>query len=73
PERASAFASADLMVPLPVRSRIVVVVTEELVQPVVEAIVEAARTGSPGDGKVFIEVVTGALRVRTGETGPDAV
>lgn len=73
PEKASAFASSDLLVPLPVRSRIVVVVTQEWVQPVVDAIVDAARTGSPGDGKVFVEPVGQAVRVRTGERGPDAV
>jgi len=73
PEKASAFASADLMVPLPVRSRIVVVVSQDWVEPVVDAIVQAAHTGSSGDGKVFIEAVSGATRIRTGETGPDAV
>lgn len=73
PEKASAFASSDLLVPMPVRSRIVVVVTEEWVQPVVDAIVQAAHTGSAGDGKVFVEAVEAALRIRTGESGPDAV
>jgi len=40
---------------------------------VAEAISEAAKTGEPGDGKVFILPVEDALQVRTGATGPGAV
>ena len=73
PEKPSAFAGPDMVVPLPVRSRLVVVVPLELSEAVVEAIVNAARTGSPGDGKVFVEPILDALRVRTSEHGADAV
>jgi len=40
---------------------------------VVETIVEKARTGRIGDGKVFVYPVDEAVRIRTGETGPDAI
>ena len=73
PEKSSAFPGADMIVPLPVRSRLVVVVPAELKDAVVEAIVEAARTGSQGDGKVFVEPIEDVLRLRTGERGIDAV
>jgi nitrogen regulatory protein P-II 1 len=73
PEKSSAFAGSDIVVPLPVRSRLVVVVPPELSEQVVEAIVQAAWTGSPGDGKVFVEPVEDAVRLRTGERGLSAV
>ena len=42
-------------------------------EDVVEAIREAAHTGEPGDGKIFVLPVTDAVQVRTGNSGPDAV
>ena len=61
------------VVALPIRSRLEVVVPDDLRQSVVDAIVESARTGEPNDGKVFVERVADALRVRTGERGDAAV
>ncbi|HYZ29473.1 MAG TPA: P-II family nitrogen regulator [Thermoleophilaceae bacterium] len=49
------------------------VVTPDLVEPAVEAIVRAARTGEEGDGRVFIIPVTQAIRIRTGERGEDSI
>jgi nitrogen regulatory protein P-II 1 len=49
------------------------VVPEEIVEPAVEAIVSAARTGEEGDGRVFISPVSQAIRIRTGERGEDSV
>ena len=40
---------------------------------VVDAIVEAARTGRIGDGKIFVSPIDDALRIRTGERGPNAI
>ena len=37
---------------------------------IIQAIMEAARTGEPGDGKIFVERVTDAIRIRTMERGP---
>ena len=44
-----------------------------LVEQAVEAILQAARTGRIGDGKIFISTVDEAIRIRTGETGVDAL
>ncbi|MEE8407287.1 MAG: P-II family nitrogen regulator [Acidimicrobiia bacterium] len=53
--------------------RLEILVPDELVGPAVEAIVEAARTGEIGDGKIAILEVGDVVRIRTGERGADAV
>ena len=53
--------------------KIEVVVPNDLVDKVVSAIVSAAKTGSIGDGKVFVLPVEEAVRIRTGERGEDAI
>jgi len=53
--------------------RIEVVVPEEDADKVVEAIGSAAKTGQIGDGKIFVTPIEQALRIRTGETGADAL
>ncbi|MCA1947658.1 MAG: P-II family nitrogen regulator [Armatimonadetes bacterium] len=50
-----------------------IVVPKERAEEVVDAIVEAARTGEVGDGKVFVVPVDAAVRIRTGEKGPAAL
>ena len=47
--------------------------TEDLVDPAVSAIIAAARTDKIGDGKIFVSSVEQAIRIRTGETGEDAI
>ena len=53
--------------------KIEVVTTDDKVQTVVETIVKNARTGRIGDGKIFIYPVAEVIRIRTGETGDEAV
>jgi nitrogen regulatory protein P-II 1 len=53
--------------------RIEVVVTDSLKQQALEAIVRAARTGKIGDGKIFVSNVESAIRIRTEESGEEAV
>ena len=53
--------------------RIQMVVDDEMVHPIVEAIVATARTGEIGDGKIFISPMGDAIRIRTGERGSDAL
>ncbi len=53
--------------------KIEVVLTDELTDKAVDAIVKAAKTGKIGDGKVFISPVLEAVRIRTDETGDKAV
>jgi nitrogen regulatory protein P-II 1 len=49
------------------------VVQEEQVDQVIDTILKVARTGKIGDGKIFVLPVERVIRVRTGETGPEAV
>ena len=67
PERSGALGGA--VTALPIRSRLSVVVADELCDEVVECIAENARSGETGDGKIFVERVADAIRVRTGERG----
>ena len=52
---------------------VVAVVHDHEVQDVVDAIVKAARTDRIGDGKIFVSPVEEVVRIRTGETGPEAL
>jgi len=53
--------------------RIDIAVNEDFVEPTIEAIIKAARTGSIGDGKIFITELTECIRIRTGERGGAAI
>jgi nitrogen regulatory protein P-II 1 len=53
--------------------KVEIIVPSENVQQVVNVITEAARTGKIGDGKIFITPVDEVIRIRTGETGEDAI
>ena len=50
-----------------------IIVTDDAVRQVVATITEAARTGRIGDGKIFITSIDEVIRIRTGETGEDAI
>jgi len=51
------------------KTKIEIVVADNDVKKVVDAIVAAARTGEVGDGKIFVSAIEEAVRIRTGETG----
>jgi nitrogen regulatory protein P-II 1 len=53
--------------------KVEVVLADALVDSAVEAIVKAAKTGKIGDGKIFVSPVQDIIRIRTGETGEEAV
>lgn len=53
--------------------RVEIIVTDEQVNKLIEAITEVCRSGSVGDGKIFIYPVENAVRIRTGESGDSAV
>ena len=67
------YRGAEYVVDFLPKARIELAVDEELAERVVEAIVEAARTGKIGDGKIFVTNLEQAIRIRTGETGRAAV
>jgi nitrogen regulatory protein P-II 1 len=55
------------------KSKIELIVTDELVTPVIETIERVAKTGKIGDGKIFLSPVDEVVRIRTGERGRDAI
>ncbi|WP_285571676.1 P-II family nitrogen regulator [Streptomyces sp. RTGN2] len=67
------YRGAEYRVDLVPKVRIEVVVTDPDTEPVIDAMVRAARTDRIGDGKVWVQPVETVVRVRTGERGPDAL
>jgi nitrogen regulatory protein P-II 1 len=67
------YRGAEYVVDFLPKVKIEVVLPDDLVDKAVEAIQQAARTGRIGDGKIFISAVESAVRIRTGETGQDAL
>ncbi len=55
------------------KSKVEVIVTDEMAKQVVETILSVARTGEIGDGKIFVSPIEDAIRIRTGEHGEDAL
>src|SRR3990172_202819 len=53
--------------------RLEIAVNDNFVKPTVDAIIRGARTGNIGDGKIFIQPLEEAIRIRTGETGSEAI
>ncbi len=67
------YRGAEYIVDFLPKVRIEIVLDDALVEQAVEAIMQAARTGRIGDGKIFISTVDEAIRIRTGETGVEAL
>jgi nitrogen regulatory protein P-II 1 len=67
------YRGAEYVVDFLPKVKIEIVVTEKLVEPAIEAIIKAARTGKIGDGKIFVTSVEQVVRIRTGETDEAAV
>ena len=67
------YRGAEYVVDFLPKVKIVVVLNDEMLDRAVEAIRKAAQTGRIGDGKIFVSNIEGAIRIRTGETGPDAI
>jgi len=67
------YRGAEYVVDFLPKVKVEVVVTDDLVEPAIEAIIAAARTDKIGDGKIFVSPVEQVIRIRTGETGEDAV
>ena len=67
------YRGAEYVVDFLPKVKIEIVIGENLVEAAVEAIQKAARTGRIGDGKIFVLNVEEAIRIRTGESGADAI
>ena len=67
------YRGADYVVDFLPKAKIEVAVSDDLVERVVEAIVDAAKTGKVGDGKIFVTSIEQVWRIRTGETGDSAL
>lgn len=67
------YRGAEYQVDFLPKMKLEMVVTEDLVDQVVEALVSAAKTGKIGDGKVFVTQVERAIRIRTGEEDEEAI
>ena len=67
------YRGAEYVVDFLPKVKIEVVVDDKVVEQAVDAIIKAARTGKIGDGKIFVLNVEDAVRIRTGESGIDAI
>jgi nitrogen regulatory protein P-II 1 len=67
------YRGAEYVIDFLPKLKLELVVGDEQVEPALEAIQRAARTGKIGDGKIFVTDVTNVIRIRTGETGPQAI
>jgi nitrogen regulatory protein P-II 1 len=67
------YRGAEYVVDFLPKVKVEVVVAEPALEGAIDAIVKAARTGRIGDGKIFVTAVEQVIRIRTGETGADAV
>ena len=67
------YRSAEYVVDFLPKVKIEVAVKGDLLDQVIEAIEKSANTGKIGDGKIFVFSIEQAIRIRTGENGPDAL
>ena len=67
------YRGAEYVVDFLPKVKIEVVLSDDMVDTAIEAIIAAARTDKIGDGKIFVSSVEQAIRIRTGETGDDAI
>jgi nitrogen regulatory protein P-II 1 len=67
------YRGAEYVVDFLPKVKIEIVLNDDMVDAAVEAIIAAARTDKIGDGKIFVSPVEQVIRIRTGETGEDAV
>jgi nitrogen regulatory protein P-II 1 len=67
------YRGAEYVVDFLPKVKIEVVVADNQVEPAIEAIIKAARTGKIGDGKIFVSPVEKVVRIRTGETDAEAL
>jgi nitrogen regulatory protein P-II 2 len=67
------YRGAEYVVDFLPKVKLEIAVADDVVQKAIEAIVKAANTGKIGDGKIFVSTLEQVIRIRTGETGEDAI
>jgi nitrogen regulatory protein P-II 1 len=67
------YRGAEYVVDFLPKVKIEIVVKEEMLEEVIEAVINSARTGKIGDGKIFVMPVEKAIRIRTGEEDEEAI
>ena len=67
------YRGAEYVVDFLPKAKVEIAVSDDMVERVVEAIVDAAKTGKVGDGKIFVTNLEHVWRIRTGETGDSAL
>jgi len=67
------YRGAEYVVDFLPKAKVEVAVSDDMVEQVVEAIIDAAKTGKVGDGKIFVTELGQVWRIRTGETGDSAL
>jgi nitrogen regulatory protein PII len=72
-ERVETYRGTSVKIGLSDKVRFEIAVSDEFVQPTIDALCESARTGEVGDGKIFVVPLERAVRIRTGETDHGAV
>ena len=67
------YRGAEYVVDFLPKVKVETAVSSELVDQAIEAVIKAANTGKIGDGKIFVTNIEQTIRIRTGETGPEAL
>lgn len=67
------YRGAEYQVDFVAKIKMEIVIDDDMLDSALEAIQNAARTGGVGDGKIFISTIDQVIRIRTGESGPEAV
>ena len=67
------YRGAEYVVDFLPKIKLEIAVADDLVEPCIETIIKAASTGKIGDGKIFVTSLEQVIRIRTGETGEDAI
>ena len=67
------YRGAEYVVDFIPKIKIEIIIKDDMVAKVIETISDAARTGRIGDGKIFVSAIEEAVRIRTGESGEDAL
>ncbi len=67
------YRGAEYVVDFLPKVKLEIAVTDDLLEKVIDTVTKAANTGKIGDGKIFVTTLAQVIRIRTGETGEDAI